>query len=164
MFKRVTFASALLASMGDTLPASAFEVDGFKSGMTESEALERPGAAEFARGKSDPENRAEQYVAQSPLRVLTFCDKELIAYQRDFSSDWHSFVQALEKASRDFGAGSNSERIRDVAGLGTSSVLSMVWERPGGDLYEIARGQVGDNAAQNYEYYFAPNKCFKRGT
>lgn len=165
-FMKITLAAVSIAFV--MLPVSqsaiAFEVDGYRSGMTELEALKVHPQA-FNRAFSG-EKGSILYAAHTPFRMLAFCDGKLTYYQRDFANDWHSFMRGVEQASHAHGPGQYSTSVQDIKDYGENSRLTFGWNLADGSRYEITRSVLTRsdtrlNQSHNYETFLVSSACSK---
>lgn len=138
----------------------AFEIDGFKSGMPEAEALSVLAKYGDYVKQSGANSDNNVYISKPPsaFRVLQICSGRLATYQVEIPGGWHAFMRTLERSSRDFGAGTYGLSSNETS-YGPSNSLSFEWKMQNSESLLISFGQVGEQEPTAYRFLRSPNKC-----
>lgn len=154
-------AFVVLAGFLASTTAYAFEHDGLSSGMKESDALSvfsSFGSYQKHPIQGFPDSSIFITNGSSSTRAFQTCKSRLVTYQRDLPGGWHAFMRTLQREENLLGRGKYSWGTGETE-MGPHDSISIVWQLPNQETYEISFGQTGESRPYAYQLFKTANSC-----
>jgi len=142
--------------------SQAFELDGFKSGMSIQDAQKKLEAYSYKNIKVEGNNITAYYQSANSLRLfnLNFCKGVLVQVQKELDPSYSRFVRVIDEKRKEYGRpiDSWSSHADATASLEKSSI-TIVW-KSGTTLIQTSYTEFPSNNFLDIVYE-ETNKCWK---
>jgi hypothetical protein len=138
-------------------PALAWEVDGFRSGMPEAEAVAKLEQRGSVHGYDFGVQSRGYFIVKEPGPSLTLCAGRLVSIKTEVAGGWHTFIRLVDREERTRGQGGHAIRSEETS-VGPVSRSMFFWWK-GQEKITVEYQLINTQTPRVYRHFTVANLC-----